>query len=146
MLEEGLEDGIGHGGDVGPQKGGLRHVAGVADGGGDDPHRQVLDLPHLHDLPQKLSPVPGDVVHPAQEGAHVAGPRPGRQEGLVGGEDEGHVDPDALGAQYPAGLEALLGGGELDHDVGVEGGEPSSLLHHGLGLEGRDLGGDGPSG
>ena len=71
---------MGHGGDVRPQKGGLGDVPGVADGGGDDLDGKVLDLDHLHDLPKKLPPVPGDVVHPPQEGAHVAGPGPGGEE------------------------------------------------------------------
>ena len=56
----------------------------------------LVVLEDLDDLLDEGHAVLGDVVEAADEGADEAGPGLGREEGLARGEDERHVDRDAL--------------------------------------------------
>ena len=144
MLEALLEGAEGHGGNVRAHEGGLGHVVGRADGGGDDLDlvvdvlaRPVVVLDAGDHIGQLGDAVLADVIEAADEGAHVAGAGVGGQQGLRSGEDQRHVDADALGSQRVGGGQRLGADGKLDHDVGGKRGQVAALLDHaldGLGL------------
>lgn len=65
----------------GTHEGGLRHVVGGADGGGDDLDRmaEVVVLDCRDDVVELVEAILGDVIEAAHEGADVAGARACRE-------------------------------------------------------------------
>src|SRR3972149_6045331 len=96
VLEHRLEDGVGHGGDVGAGLGRLHDVQGMAEAGGQHLGGQVIAVKYLDDLPHYCHPFLADIVQAPDERADVGGASLGRQERLVRLEDEGCVDLDPL--------------------------------------------------
>ena len=84
----------------------------------------------------------GDVVQPAHEGRDEGSPGLCRQEGLEGGEAEGHVDANSLIPKSTAGFQPVLGERDLDDDVRVDLRQIAALRDHLLRVGRRDLGRD----
>ena len=113
--------------------GGFDDVAGMADGRGQDLGGDVgVVAEDRGNLPNEVHALPGDVVNPSQEGTDESRASQGGEQGLVGIEDEGHVDLDALCGQLTGGNEAVLRHGNLHHHVFVPGGVFPGLSHHTL--------------
>src|SRR5207245_8994663 len=85
-----------HGGDVVADGRGVDDVQGVAHAGGQDLAGEVIVVEDGPDLPNDVHADVADVVQPPDERADEGRPGLGRQERLVGREDEGGVDPDPL--------------------------------------------------
>ena len=66
-------------------------------------------------------------------------PRLGRQMSLGRREAEGHVYADVLAPQRTASYEPRLGEWHLDHDVVVDLGQTSALIHHSFRIQRNDL-------
>src|SRR4030042_303380 len=92
VLEKRVEDARRHGADVGAHPGRLQDVHRVAQAGGEDLAVEVVVVEDLDDVGDELHARGRDVVEAADEGRDVAGARPGREEGLAGAANGGHVD------------------------------------------------------
>ena len=103
--------------DVGAVQGGLRDVARVADGGGQD-LRVVLEEPDdLGQLADDLHAVLVDVVDPADERRQQRRASLGGEQPLIGREDQGAVGLDAFGPEPAHRGQAVLGHRHLHDDV-----------------------------
>jgi len=134
-----LDDFVGDGGDVGAGEGALRDVHGVADAGGDDFGLDAVRIEDLGDFGDQVGAAFADVVEPSDKGADEGSAGAGGEEGLVGGEDQRHVDFDAFGGERMAGLEAFDGHRNLDDHVLVDGGDLAAFRDHSGRVGGRCL-------
>src|SRR3972149_8356713 len=91
VLEHRLEDGVGHGGDVGAGLGGLDYVQRMPEAGGQHLGGHVIAIEYLHDLPPTGHPLVADIVQPPDERADVGGAGLGRQGRLIGLGEQGWV-------------------------------------------------------
>ncbi len=141
-----FDDFVGDGGDVGAGEGALRDVHGVADAGGDDFGLDAVGVEDLGDFGDQVGAADADVVEATDKGADEGGAGTGGQQGLVGRENQRHVDFDALCGQRMAGFEALDGHRDLDHHVLVDSGDLTAFADHAFGIGGRGfhLAADGP--
>src|SRR5213593_929002 len=142
VLRHLLQDVEGQRDDVGPELRGLDHMQRMAYGRHEDLAVPIVVVENLDDLPNHLHAFLTHVVQAADERAHVLRASFRRQDGLVRGEDQGRVDPNAFRGERLDRLEALRRHLNLHDDVLVELRELPALLDHVVGLGRCDLEGD----
>ena len=121
-------------------------VHGVADACRYDFGVDAVQAEHFGHFRYQVGPADADVVQASYERAYERGSGPGRKESLVGGEDERHIDLDALGGQDVARLEAFDRHRNLDYHVPVDGRYLPSFPYHAfrVGRSGLDFTADAP--
>lgn len=122
--------------------GGFDDVDRVANTGADDLGLGVLMTEDFGNVLDQGHALASDVIQSAKKGADVGGAGARGKEGLCGREDEGYVGADALGRQDFDGLQALGAHGDLDDDIGVDGGQLEGFRHHFFVLQRDNLGRD----
>ena len=142
-----FDDLVGHGGDVRTGQGAVGHMDGIAHAGRDDLAVDVRVVGEdRRDALDQVNARLADVIQTPQERAYIGGARPGRQQCLVGREDQGAVGGDALGRQHLDGLQALHGHGNFyNHVGGIQCVDGAAFLDHAgrIGGGGLYLAGDG---
>ena len=131
-----FDDFVGDGGDVGAGEGAFGDVHGVADAGGDDFGLDAVGVEDLGDFGDEVGAADADVVEAADEGADEGSAGSGREERLIGREDEGHVDFDAFGGQGVTSLEAFHRHRNLDDHVLVDAGDFAAFADHAFSIGG----------
>lgn len=140
MLEEHLQNLVGHGRDVRAGLDRLDDVQRMADAGDEHFALEAVVLDHVHGVGDGAHTVVRDVVDSTDEVGNERRARFGGHQGLRDGEDERHVRADALIAQGLDQADARLDERDLDHDLRMPARDLESFLEHRVVIRRDDFG------